>query len=286
MYIFMFMSGYVAYVADENTLKKKIRKRLPTYLLPAFMLCWLSFPIAVFMGKKEWGDFFTSALTGGFWYLKCLAIFCLLQYPIVKCRKLWLELSFAAIVYVIFAAMWKLYPQYATEQYIPFEHCVCFYPSFLIGYYFRKYSLMQKLAQRNWIFSVCLIGYVYLYFADIQAPVIGNVCNRYIRPTLAILFITYLFLQQEGSTNWFLRKLEYFGRNSLDVYLFNGYFVLGYTMIDMTAVRDWTEAHNMPFATLLVAITVSVIIAYCCVWIGKLLHTSNLLEKWLYGKIK
>lgn len=32
MYIFMFMSGYVAYVADENTLKKKILKRLPTYL--------------------------------------------------------------------------------------------------------------------------------------------------------------------------------------------------------------------------------------------------------------
>ncbi len=38
MYIFMFMSGYVAYVADATTLRHKLLKRVPTYIFPAFVL--------------------------------------------------------------------------------------------------------------------------------------------------------------------------------------------------------------------------------------------------------
>lgn len=284
MYIFMFMSGYVAYVADAGTLRRKLQKRLPTYILPAFALKWAMFPIAVFMGVARWDEFAGRALTGGYWYLKCLFIFCLLQYPVLKCRRLRYELAFILAVYVLFLVCWKMFPKIATEQYIPLEHCSCFYPSFVLGYYFRKYNLMPRLASSNTLFTVALVGYVYLFFADIQGPVVGNLLNRYLRPTLAIIFITGLFLRQEGKTSRFLDWLAYFGRNSLDVYLFNGVFVLSYTIMDMTVVKDWTYANGMPMLTLLVGIAVSVIIAYCCVWIGKLLHCSKILDLCIYGK--
>ncbi len=283
MYIFMFMSGYVAYVADVTTLRHKLLKRIPTYIFPTFVLGWLLFPISVGLGINQWTDFVGTALTGGYWYLKCLAIFACLQYPILKCRRLAFEITFIIVVYILFIVLWKRFPYIATEQYIPFEHCACFYPSFVLGYYFRKYNLMQRLASANWLFTVALMGYIYLLFADIPEHGLRTLSERYIRPTLAIMFISYIFLQQEGKKSRFLNWLNWFGRNSLDVYLFNGLFVLTYSVADLTVLRDFADTHNMPLLPLLVAVPLSVGIAYICVGIGKLMRMSEFLKRWCYG---
>ncbi len=283
MYIFMFMSGYVAYVADTTTLRRKLRKRIPTYIFPAFVLGWILFPVFVGLGVKKWTDFTSTVLTGGYWYLKCLAIFALLQYPILKCRRFPFEATFITIVYILFVVLWKSFPNIATEQYIPFEHCTCFYPSFVLGYYFRKYNLMQRLASANWLFTIALVGYVYLLFANIPGHSLSILSERYIRPTLAIILFSYIFLQQESKKSHFLDWLNWFGRNSLDVYLFNGLFVLTYSIADLTVLRDFSDAHNMPLLPLLVAIPLSIGIAYACVGIGKLMRMSDFLRKWCYG---
>ncbi len=277
------MSGYVAYAADVTTLRHKLLKRIPTYILPAFVLGWLLFPISVGLGINQWTDFVGTTLTGGYWYLKCLAIFACLQYPILKCRRLAFEITFIIVVYILFIVLWKRFPYIATEQYIPFEHCACFYPSFVLGYYFRKYNLMQRLASANWLFTVALMGYIYLLFADIPEHSLRTLSERYIRPTLAIMFISYIFLQQEGKKSRFLNWLNWFGRNSLDVYLFNGLFVLTYSVADLTVLRDFADTHNMPLLPLLVAVPLSVGIAYICVGIGKLMRMSEFLKRWCYG---
>ncbi len=277
------MSGYVAYAADVTTLRHKLLKRIPTYIFPAFVLGWLLFPISVGLGINQWTDFVGTTLTGGYWYLKCLAIFACLQYPILKCRRLAFEITFIIVVYILFIVLWKRFPYIATEQYIPFEHCACFYPSFVLGYYFRKYNLMQRLASANWLFTVALMGYIYLLFADIPEHSLRTLSERYIRPTLAIMFISYIFLQQEGKKSRFLNWLNWFGRNSLDVYLFNGLFVLTYSVADLTVLRDFADTHNMPLLPLLVAVPLSVGIAYICVGIGKLMRMSEFLKRWCYG---
>ncbi len=277
------MSGYVAYVADVTTLRHKLLKRIPTYIFPTFVLGWLLFPISVGLGINQWTDFVGTTLTGGYWYLKCLAIFACLQYPILKCRRLAFEITFIIVVYILFIVLWKRFPYIATEQYIPFEHCACFYPSFVLGYYFRKYNLMQRLVSANWLFTVALMGYIYLLFADIPEHSLRTLSERYIRPTLAIMFISYIFLQQEGKKSRFLNWLNWFGRNSLDVYLFNGLFVLTYSVADLTVLRDFADTHNMPLLPLLVAVPLSVGIAYICVGIGKLMRMSEFLKRWCYG---
>ncbi len=60
-------------------------------------------------------------------------------------------------------------------------------------------------------------------------------------------------------------------------------FVLTYPVADLTLLREFCDAHNMPLLPLLVAVPLSIGIAYVCVWIGKLMRMSEFLKRWCYG---
>ena len=283
MPLFMFVSGFVAYINPQMGGRKKLTKRFVSYICPAFMLSYiLALYGFVVLGNRDVNVIDT--LTGGLWYLKALAFFVCLQAVLMKCKKIWIELVVIAFAECAFLIGWKTCP--ILHQLLCLEHCFFFYPFFMMGYYFRRFNLVEMLKAKNWIFTISLIGFICLLNANIEIHALRFISERIVRPTLAILTITYLFAIRENENSKVEQWLNNIGTKTLDIYIYHGTFVLGaYSCFDMKFIKQNEIMMANPLSYLIVAILITLFLAYASIGIGTLVRKSEILGKLIYGKI-
>ena len=284
MPLFMFVSGFVAYISRKSggAANKKLTKRFVSYICPAFVV---SYAVALYgyvvLGNKDidWMD----TLTGGLWYLKALAIFVCLQAVVMKCRNIWLELLLIAVAELIFLAGWKTCP--ILHQLFCLEHCFFFYPFFMLGYYARRYGWVEFVKSRNWLFTISLVGFICLLNANIEIHALRFLSERLLRPVCAILVITYLFAIREHAENRFERWLNKIGTKTLDIYVYHGLLIHGaYSLFDFRLVKQSGVMMSNPVLYIILALLITLFLAYTSMAIGCLVKKSGLLEKVVYGK--
>lgn len=289
MYLFMFLSGYVAYIDKKaltyRDIKKKLTRRFISYILPAYMLTLLIMALKDFIMQYDGIDWAGKAFTG-YWYLKCLAMFCIVQLLFYKCRNIYLELLTCLAAYVLFIMGWKTIP--TLNSVLSLEHAVSFFPSFVLGMYFRKYGIFQYIRKYNWIYSACLIGFTILILGAITPPnyVIDNLSWHFIRPVCAIVVLSYLFMLREQKNTILDRALEFFGKNSLDVYMWHGVLLLDFKFMDLTWLEAWNKETGNPYITFLIVCLLALATATTSVIMGKIVRKSIFLNKLIYGKFK
>lgn len=233
------------------------------------------------LGDKEIDVVWT--LIEGLWYLKALAIFVCLQAIIVKCKNVWLELSVIAVAEGLFLVGWKFNP--ILHHLLCLEHCFFFYPFFMMGYYFRRYKLIETVKSKNWLFTISLVGFVCLLNATIEIHALRFLSERVLRPTFAIIAITYLFAVREDKNNKIESWLNRIGTQTLDIYVYHGFFLLGtFTIFDLKVLKDCELLIANPVSYLVIAFVMTLFLTYISIAIGMLLRKSVLLEKIIYGK--
>lgn len=284
MPLFMFVSGFVAYISNDyrGAIYKKLMKRVVSYVCPAFAV---SYALALYgflvLGNHEID--IVGTLIGGLWYLKSLAIFVCLQAVLVRCKKLCLEMLVIVIAEGMFLVGWKTSP--FLHELFCLEHCFFFYPFFMMGYYSRRYNLVDSLKSRNWVFTISLIGFVCLLNANIEIHALRFLSERIVRPTFAILAITYLFAIRENEDSKFESWLNRIGTKTLDIYIYHGVLIQGvYSCFDMKWVKDSEVLMANPVFYLVVALLVTLFLTYSSMAIGILVRKSSCLKKVVYGK--
>ena len=283
MPLFMFVSGFVAYIQpDGGANRKRLVKRFVAYICPAFIISYaLSLYGYIILGSRDIN--MIDTLTGGYWYLKALAIFVCLQAILIKCKKVWMELMLIAVAECIFLAGWKSNP--ILHQLFCLEHCFFFYPFFMMGYYFRRYHLVDKLKANNWVFTLSIIGFICMLNLHFDIHALRFLSERLVGPSLAIFTIVYLFAIRENENSKFEQWLNRIGTKTLDIYIYHGIFVLGsYACFDMKFIQDIDIIMTNPILNLILAIFISLFLIYISIWIGCLIRKSLLLEKVIYGK--
>ncbi|MBQ0075449.1 MAG: acyltransferase [Prevotella sp.] len=283
MYLFMFISGFVAFIPaskfNGGGIFGKWKKRFFGYICPAMMVGWM-FALFGFIILDKDVNF--SSFIGGAWYLKCMAIFCCIQFITIKLKHVWQELLVCAVCYGLFMFGWK--HNDFLNQLMVLEHCTCFFPFYVLGYYARRYDILEYIKDKNWIYTIAIIGYLCLFFGNIENHLLMNICDRFIRPTLAIIAIVYLFMQREGQNSKVEKWLSNIGKQTLDIYIYHGFFILGTLQLNLQYLKDWTVSTNNHVLCLIIATIVSVLLAYISIFIGKFVRTSDIVRKLVYGQ--
>ncbi len=283
MPLFMFVSGFVAYF-QQNAIGggKKLTKRFVSYLCPAFMFTYL-LDLYSFLVLENRDMDMVSTLTGGLWYLKALAIFVFLQAILLKCRNIWLELLVIVLAEAMFLVGWKTNP--FLHQLFCLEHCFFFYPFFMIGYYFRRYNLVESLKSRNWIFTISVIGFICLLNAHFETHALRFLSDRVVEPVFAILAITYLFATREDKNSWMEGWLNKIGTRTLDIYMYHGSFILGaFSCFNLKMLKQNEVITANPIIYIFIAFLITLVLVYISMAIGALVRKSSLLEKVIYGR--
>ena len=286
MPLFMFVSGFVAYFSktdmEQKQINRKLLRRFLSYVCPAFMIGYCTTAYSyLFLGEAT--PDLVNVLIDGAWYLKALAIFVCIHTLLLKCKNLIWELLLIIAVEILFLLGWKTSP--FLLKFLCLEHCFFFFPFFMIGYYFRRYCLIEKLKSQNWIFTIALIGYFCLLNADIEIHALRTLSERLIRPMFAILSITYLFVSRESEDSKYERWLNNIGKRTLDIYVYHGMLVLGaYSIIDMSFLKDYTIMENNPWMILMIASLITLMLTYMAIWIGDIVRKSDFLTKVIYGQ--
>lgn len=139
-----------------GAINKKLTRRFVSYICPAFVVSYvLALYSFLILGNREID--IEETLIGELWYLKALAIFVCIQAVLVKCKNVMLEWIIIVIAESLFLVGWKLSP-FLYELFC-LEHCFFFCPFFMMGYYFRRYNLMEVVKSKNWMFTISLVGF-------------------------------------------------------------------------------------------------------------------------------
>lgn len=250
--IFMFCSGfllYKPYVVGKKEGFKILAIKVRKLLIP-FML-WGSL-FTVFYAYKLHDEisintlinnyinrFWGADIKNGYWYLFVLAFFISVEKiaGLRKQRNLIFDLLICLCIYMVFIAVWKLGGIYSS--FISSYMWVLYYPFFILGYMVRKHKL-QKFMLLDISYTFALIGYVLFFFITGLPDYILTIRNRLLLPLFAIIVIQKLLVERENRKLFIDKALRYFGKNTLDIYVFH-YFIV--TSIDLRfVVNDWGGA--------------------------------------------
>ena len=156
----------------------------------------------------------------------------------------------------------------------------------MMGYYSRRYHLVDKLKANNWVFTLSFIGFICLLNVHFDIHALRFLSERLVRPSFAILTIVYLFAVRENENSKLEQWLNRIGTKTLDIYIYHGIFVLGsYACFDMKMIKDVDLIMANPILYLILAVLISLFLIYISIWIGCLIKKSELLEKVIYGKL-
>lgn len=151
-----------------------------------------------------------------------------------------------------------------------------YWPFFVVGHLIRRYDMIRILTAKNYVYSISLIGYVFGFF------LYHNGCSHlfYINAFLFIAFVTCVFLIIDDNNSLVLRTLSCFGKKTMDIYLFH-FFLFEMTKLEI--VGNWFAETENIFIEVLSGIIFSVIVAFICIYIAKILHLSYFINNIVFG---
>lgn len=274
MPLFIFLSGYVASSPSSfSIISGKFRK----LMFPFFVVgtCHVLFLKASFIHAL------LSTYKAGYWYLYVLFCFYIFLIPFkwnkVKGFKgIIIDFIIAIIIFCILLFLHKVTAPNPSNDLFSIGQFVQYWPFFIIGFFCKKYDVVRKLYDYNIIYGIALVLYLTFFIFYING-------YAYLYKFLAIMAITcliYLFYSHEHLNNVFENELSRFGKNSLDIYIFH-FFLL--KTLNIKSFGVWFYQSENILLESMFLIFFSIILAYICLCIGKLIRKSRALSFIVYG---
>lgn len=231
MPLFFALSGFCFSFYNWKTHLTKKGKRL---LIPFFAFGFSGLLINVFLkafvnNPKPITDSLWGILTGkSGWFLYTLFLIFLI-FPLIRVA---FETNYKAILIIIFLGILQFYNNW--PHIFNINNIVRYIFYFSIGYYFKVMSKTQpeicdkiiNLIQKKKVWLLSLILWCTLVLASVEIVINGsflNNCLRLITSFIGIInIISFSFII---SKNRFSKLLEETGKISLQLFLFNGYFL-------------------------------------------------------------
>lgn len=144
---------------------------------------------------------------------------------------------------------------------------------------------MDVVKSKNWLFTISLVGFICLLNVSIEIHALRFLLDRVVRPTFAILAISYLFAVREDKNNQFEGWLNRIGTKTLDIYMYHFFFLSGtFAVFDLKGIATIEIINSNPIIYLLIASVITIILSYVSIAIGNLVRRSDFLGKVVYGK--
>ena len=147
----------------------------------------------------------------------------------------------------------------------------------MLGYFTRKYNWLELLMKNNWLFTVALLLFipVYLLFHN-------GIFNHFIQILILLILVVILFVfkRREQEDSYIERFLAFIGKNSLDVYVLQYFFL---RILNLRDISLWVKnTGNFLIETVLLILFAS-FISILCIYSAKLLKQSDFINKFIYG---
>lgn len=176
-------------------------------------------------------------------------------------------------------ALWKYTAQ--TKDYFCMLNCGNFYPFFMLGVMTTKYNLLNKMHKVNWLFSLCIVAYVFLFCVDMPFHALGSLNKHIFLPFCMVYIVVTLFVGRHGATSYGEKILDFVGKRTLDIYVIHYFFI---SMIHLKDLGNNWEGTENSLLMFIVAIGLSVVITALSIGVGYVLHQGRIIEKFVYGK--
>ena len=148
-----------------------------------------------------------------------------------------------------------------------------------MGFIVRKHKEIEKIIDNMWlcvVFFVLSVIFGVLFYERLNIIYHG----------LSGVFITFVLLKLfklcESRGSVIEKQLALFGRNSLDIYLYQ-FFLL--KLIDVSLVGKWSNSSHNYIVEFIIMLLMAILISYICIGIGLLLKKSSLIRKIVYGDV-
>ena len=161
-------------------------------------------------------------------------------------------------------------------------NCGNFYPFFILGVFTTKYKLLEKLKQANWLFSLCVVGYLVLFIVDMPIHALVSLNKHIFLPFCMVCVVVILFVERHGKTSRVERVLDYVGKRTLDVYVIHYFFIW---QIHLSGLAKSLEVSGNSLITFVLAIFLSSIVTALAICVGNILHHGIWIERLVYGKL-
>ena len=283
MPLFMFLSGLVACSGATSPFwnLKKLSRKLRGLLLPliVFGMCFtMTFSRNFGTGLVE---FLESPNKNGYWYLMSLAVFyvSLSLYRLNVKQKWYIDVALAIAIWGGMFALWKYTAQ--TKDYFCMLNCGNFYPFFMLGVMTTKYNLLDKMQKANWLFSLCIVAYAFLFCVDMPFHALVSLNKHIFLPFCMVYIVVNLFVSRHGATSCWENILDFVGKRTLDIYVIHYFFI---SMIHLKDLGNNWEGTENSLLMFIVAIGLSVVITALSIGVGYVLHQGRIIEKFVYGK--
>ena len=96
----------------------------------------------------------------------------------------------------------------------------------MLGVFTTKYRLLEKMKQANWLFALCMVGYIVLFLVDMPVHALASLNKHVFLPFCMVFIVVSIFIGRHGKTSRLERVLDYVGKRTLDVYVIH-YFFMG-----------------------------------------------------------
>lgn len=276
MPLFMFLSGLMisAPPVGRKALAKFIQFMLPVLTVGVVYICYIDSTLAHYLVNDS---------KGGYWYLFVLAAYYLLLLPfhltarLQGRRRLLTDIGLAFFILLAMLAVYVLLPKPANDL-LTLYKMINFWPAFMLGFFFRRYQLTDRMMRHNWIFSLCLALYVCCMFID-HAGVFYYIFVPMGLVALVVYF--WLFKSREHNDSVIERELARIGRGSLDVYIYQYFFLYS---VKLSPLGRWFVETDNVLLEVLTVLVFAVIITYVSLLTGWVLKRSLLLKNIIYGE--
>ena len=280
--LFMFLSGLVASskIIGLKDLPNEIYKKLRVLVVP-FLVIGLTF---AYCSSKGAEGFFMSDAKLGFWYLWALFVMYITHFlyelTIYKpSRTIIRDLLWGGTLSALLLCA-KIFTPAHICSLLSLTAISWLYPFFFCGVMIKKYKLHELIFKNDVIYTICTlycITYMVLYAVGMRLPV--KVAIFVFAPG-AIPVIMNLLAKYEHQDSWFLNKLDFIGRNTLDVYTYHFFFLNIFTC---RWLGDWIKANYVPMLEFFVAIIPTILFLYAAIGLGQIIRRSNILKQVIYG---
>jgi fucose 4-O-acetylase-like acetyltransferase len=158
------------------------------------------------------------------------------------------------------------------------------YPYFIFGLLLRKHELIQRILNKNIIYTLSL----FIFFILFILRTFGYLTVAYfiVRNAIsfsAIVFLYYFMQKCANNPNKIFKYFSYLGIHSIEIYLIHFFFAFRFTELG-----DYLAGVNFYGTSIMIqiiySIVVSVIVVALCLGVAKIINCSKILSFFLLGK--
>ena len=291
MPLFFFVSGCVMWKASRVWDIKTVR----SYLIDKFRVQVMSTLVFLVIYACVFHLYLPSAIADpfkeGYWFTLTLFVFYLFYVAtmiLVRLFCLYRREDVAIWGGVIFVLLiWVYWMKFLRGERDVF--CMTnwmYYVFFCFGVIVRKhFQLFVAFTNKGWVMSVAIVVFLIMrmFNSTLYAWCPNAIFQFFTYGFFGIVIIFTVFRKSEmfwAGNHRLARWMCYVGRHTLDIYLLHYFFLPRH----LGVVADFFVAHPNPTVEFFVSMTFALMVVSVCLAVSRVLCTSSLLARFLFGK--